>query len=163
VQNQSQSSAQSQSAQKNTSNNSEISISDFVKKYDFFIPVDFLNSDFQICTLHDLMHSDEKVYDTGPKSQQILKELVNTCENVFWNGPLGMFEDERCKSTKDFIQFLDENKIDIFVGGGETVMAVRKYSERIERFKISTGGGSLLTLMSGGSMPGLEICEMKYA
>jgi 3-phosphoglycerate kinase len=54
-----------------------------------------------------------------------------------------------------------ENNLTSSVWGGDTVAAIRNYSESIieELSHVSTGGGSCLEMLSGKKLPALEILK----
>lgn len=128
-------------------------LSRFVEKTIFFIPIDFLTENNEIINYQQIFDYDS-VIDIGPKSLRMLKEAISQSEEIFWNGPLGIFEDPKCTSTKELIEMLNSKKC--LVGGGETNMAVKKYGGNLE---MSTGGGALLNLLANVDMPGLDACE----
>lgn len=134
--------------------------SSLIKKYDLLIPVDYLTDKFEYKTILDILSDGSEVLDIGPITMSLLQSIMKVSKNIFWNGPFGMFENDKCVGTRWLVELITERKESmILVGGGETAMAVRKYSNQNEHIRISTGGGALLTLMSGVKMKGLEICE----
>ncbi|ELQ75096.1 3-phosphoglycerate kinase, partial [Trachipleistophora hominis] len=98
--------------------------------------------------------------DIGPESLKELERLVNNSQSIFWNGPVGMFEDEKCANgTEKLVRLLEmaqkKGKY-VLVGGGETAYAARMFGH-LEN--VSTGGGALLSYMEGADMPGVNILE----
>jgi phosphoglycerate kinase len=136
----------------------DVNINDVhIKSGEIILPVDFLvinNGKYEMKNFNEILESDTCI-DLGEKSIQLLKGLIEEVEtNIFMNGPLGKFEDERAISTREIIKSLENRNA--ILGGGETLTAVLKYS-KIEKFAhISTGGGALLDFINKMKMPGIE-------
>ncbi len=76
---------------------------------------------------------------------------------VFWNGPMGMFEDERFASgTRTVAQAMADTKAFTVVGGGDSAAALAQFNLDDEVDHVSTGGGASLELLENGDLPGLE-------
>lgn len=97
--------------------------------------------------------------DIGPETIKMLQELIKKSRSIFWNGPPGIFEDEKCTGTEKIVKLLEEaekNGKYVLVGGGETACAARKLGHISN---VSTGGGALLSLLEGSDMPGIRALE----
>ncbi len=76
---------------------------------------------------------------------------------VFWNGPMGMFEDERFASgTRTVAQAMADTKAFTVVGGGDSAAALAQFKLDDEVDHVSTGGGASLELLENGDLPGLQ-------
>ncbi len=101
----------------------------------------------------------EAIFDIGPETIKLYADYIKKSKTVIWNGPMGMYEIDKFKSgTKGIaISIATNTKIDNFsvVGGGETVEALKltKMFKYIDW--VSTGGGAMLSYLSGKKMPGL--------
>ncbi len=106
--------------------------------------------------LTDKIPDDSAAYDIGKKSIDELKELISKANFVVWNGPMGMFENERFENgTKELVKALEQSNAYRIVGGGETITALEAWSS-IERFDhVSTGGGAMLKFIENPMLPGL--------
>lgn len=95
--------------------------------------------------------------DIGKKTIDIfIKELTNG-KTIFWNGPLGIFEEEKfSKGTYEIAKGLAEVDGFKLVGGGESVMAIEKAGISNKITHISTGGGASLEFLGGKKLLGLE-------
>ena len=104
----------------------------------------------------DAIPSDLMVVDIGPDTRARYVEVLAGARTVFWNGPMGVFEVERfAAGTVAVAEALASCPGFTVVGGGESVMAVRRagVDERIDH--VSTGGGASLALVSGDELPAL--------
>jgi phosphoglycerate kinase len=77
--------------------------------------------------------------------------------SVFWNGPMGMFEDERfANGTRTVAQAMADTKAFTVVGGGDSAAALAQFKLDDEVDHVSTGGGASLEYLELGDLPGLE-------
>jgi phosphoglycerate kinase len=96
-------------------------------------------------------------YDIGPGSAAAFTDVVMDARMVFWNGPMGMFEDERFESgTRTVAQAMADTKAFTVVGGGDSAAALAKFRLDDEVDHVSTGGGASLELLENGDLPGLK-------
>ncbi len=98
-----------------------------------------------------------KGLDIGPESAKAFAEAIAEAGTILWNGPMGMFEDERfAEGTKKVAEAVANAEGFSVVGGGDSASAVAKFgfADRIDH--ISTGGGASLELIEKGDLPGLE-------
>ncbi len=95
-------------------------------------------------------------YDIGPGSAAEFSDVIMEARTVFWNGPMGMFEDERFASgTKTVAQAMADTKAFTVVGGGDSAAALAQFMLDDEVDHVSTGGGASLELLEHGDLPGL--------
>jgi len=96
-------------------------------------------------------------YDIGPGSAAAFTDVIMDARMVFWNGPMGMFEDERFASgTRTVAQAMADTKAFTVVGGGDSAAALAQFRLDDEVDHVSTGGGASLELLENGDLPGLE-------
>ncbi len=101
------------------------------------------------------------VGDIGSKTCENFKGEIKKGKTIFWNGPLGIFEEEKfSKGTFEIAKSLSE--VDAFkvVGGGESVMAIEKAGISSKITHISTGGGASLEFLGGKTLPALEALKL---
>lgn len=130
------------------------------------IPVDVVAADdfsndanTQICAIDAIPDGWEGV-DAGPKSREIFDEIVNKCKTILWNGPLGVFEMESFAAGTialgHSIDKATKNGAFSLVGGGDSVAAVKQFGFAEKVSYVSTGGGAMLEMLEGKSLPGIE-------
>ena len=97
--------------------------------------------------------------DAGPKSLEKIKEVILQSKTILWNGPLGVFEMENfANGTKELGNFIAEatkNGAFSLVGGGDSVAAVKEFGLEPKMSYVSTGGGAMLEMLEGKSLPGI--------
>ena len=100
--------------------------------------------------------------DIGEKSIKLFSKIISSSNTLLWNGTVGVAENPNfAVGTNRIVDAIVENNLTSIVGGGDTVAAIRNYSESIieELSHVSTGGGSCLEMLSGKKLPALEILK----
>ena len=100
-----------------------------------------------------------KYLDIGSKSVSNFREIILNAKIIIWNGPMGMFEDGRFANGTDGVaQAVVDSQAFKIIGGGDTISAVDKFG--LDKFDfVSTGGGAMLTFLSGEKLPGLDALD----
>ena len=97
-----------------------------------------------------------KGLDIGPGSAAEFGDVIHESRMVFWNGPMGLFEDARfAAGTRAVGQALADAKAFTVVGGGDSAAAAAEFGLAPYMDHISTGGGASLELLENGDLPGL--------
>ena len=98
--------------------------------------------------------------DIGEKSREIFHQEILTSNTIFWNGPMGVFEKELfSEGTSSICNSLREAKekgVNVIVGGGDSIAALKKLGKEEWVGYISTGGGALLESLEGKTLPGVK-------
>jgi phosphoglycerate kinase len=108
----------------------------------------------------DSIPDDLMVVDLGPESRRRYTAAIDGARTVFWNGPMGVFEiDAFAKGTIAVAEAMARCGGFTVVGGGESVMAIRRAGvvDRIDH--VSTGGGASLSFLTGDLLPALAALE----
>ncbi|HET8808943.1 MAG TPA: phosphoglycerate kinase [Flavobacteriaceae bacterium] len=97
--------------------------------------------------------------DVGPETSEIFHEIILKSKTILWNGPLGVFEMEAfSKGTialgKSIAEATQKGAFSL-VGGGDSVAAVKKFGFEKEVSYVSTGGGAMLEMLEGKTLPGI--------
>lgn len=122
------------------------------------LPTDIVGLDAkgQFATFGVRLPEGAKGLDIGPGSAAEFADVVLDARTVFWNGPMGMFEDERfAAGTKAVAQAMADTKAFTVVGGGDSAAALAQFRLDDEVDHVSTGGGASLELLELGDLPGL--------
>lgn len=96
--------------------------------------------------------------DIGPKTVKNFTAALDKAATVFWNGPMGVFENPAfSEGTFAVAKALANSKGIKIVGGGDSAAAavLSGYADKMTH--ISTGGGASLEYLQGEKLPGLEI------
>jgi phosphoglycerate kinase len=97
--------------------------------------------------------------DAGPQSLVNFKEVILQSKTILWNGPLGVFEMENFAngtiSLGNFIAEATEKGAFSLVGGGDSVAAVKQFGLEPKMSYVSTGGGAMLEMLEGKTLPGI--------
>lgn len=97
--------------------------------------------------------------DAGPKSLENFRKVILDSKTILWNGPLGVFEMENfAKGTIElgnFIAEATEKGAFSLVGGGDSVAAVKQFGLEDKMSYVSTGGGAMLEMLEGKTLPGI--------
>jgi phosphoglycerate kinase len=94
--------------------------------------------------------------DIGPGSAVEFCDLIAEARTVLWNGPMGVFEDERfAAGTRTVAEAVADCRGFTVVGGGDSAAAARQFGVDDQMDHVSTGGGAALELIERGDLPGL--------
>jgi glyceraldehyde 3-phosphate dehydrogenase len=117
----------------------------------------------ELTLIEDIYSSDMNVYDISIEGFLYLKNLLSDFDIIFWNGSLGVIEDNRYAAGS--ISLLNTLKLlvdkTIIIGGGETASLVEDKNKNPHIY-VSTGGGALLEhlqnkILYNSNLVGLEI------
>ena len=123
-------------------------VKDILNEYSFKIvlPIDVVvNNNDNISTIDSKSVTEGAIYDLGPKTLQVYRDILDESETVFINGTIGLYEDERYnKGTIELFNILRRcNNIKI-AGGGDAVASINTLGYQDAFNYLSTGGGATL-------------------
>ena len=106
--------------------------------------------------------NDDIALDIGDKSIENFKNILDKCNTVVWNGPLGYSEIEKySKGTKEILKYLSDKNKTVIIGGGDTASAAINFGYKESFTHVSTGGGASLEFLEGKNLPGIEVIDEK--
>jgi len=95
--------------------------------------------------------------DIGPQTEKLFCTELLSAKTVFWNGPMGVFENPKmCQGTFAIAKALSGLEADTIVGGGDTASAAKASGFADMLTHISTGGGASLEYLQGDPLPGID-------
>jgi phosphoglycerate kinase len=98
--------------------------------------------------------------DAGPETNFAFARVIENSKTILWNGPVGVFEmDNFATGTLKLgvaIAEATEKGAFSLVGGGDSVAAVKKFHLDDKVSYVSTGGGAMLEMLEGKTLPGIE-------
>lgn len=101
--------------------------------------------------------------DVGPKTLEALHPVILDSKIILWNGPLGVFEMDKFSNGTiklgEFIAQATQNGTFSLVGGGDSVAAVKQFKLDTKMSYVSTGGGAMLEMLEGKTLPGVQAIE----
>ena len=122
------------------------------------LPIDIV-TDKKECFITDIT-KEEKGLDIGSKTVKLFKQYLENSKTIIWNGPVGMFEEEKySKGTKGICEILKNIEAVKIAGGGDTASAIKNFGYQNIFTHISTGGGASLELLEGKILPGIDVIK----
>jgi phosphoglycerate kinase len=119
-----------------------------------------LNASPEIKNLNNIS-KDELILDIGPKTIQIIKQLIEESNTILWNGPAGYFENSSfakgsIEIAKKIVEKSKKNTIYSVAGGGDTVALLNNVGATDYLNFVSTAGGAFLEYLEGKELPGIK-------
>jgi phosphoglycerate kinase len=103
---------------------------------------------------------EELIVDIGPRTMAAYADEINHAGTVFWNGPMGVFEQPRFSAgTVAMAHAMADSSATTVVGGGESVEAVNQTGVADRLTLVSTGGGAALEFLEGKTLPGVAALQ----
>jgi phosphoglycerate kinase len=98
--------------------------------------------------------------DIGPKTLDLYRQRILAARTVFWNGPMGLFEQKPwAEGTFGVAKAMAQCSGITVVGGGDSAAAVEEAGLVGQMKHVSTGGGASLEFIEGRELPGVKACE----
>ncbi len=115
-----------------------------------------VDADGTFATYGTRLPAGAKGFDIGPGTAAAFSDVIMDSRTVFWNGPMGVFEDERfAAGTRTVAEAMATTKAFTVVGGGDSASALAQFGFADDVDHVSTGGGASLELIEHGDLPGL--------
>ena len=124
-------------------------------KCPLYLPEDSVLDDESVVT--HAIPENRRGLDIGPKTAALWSEKLKEAKTIFWNGPVGLFEDPLfAKGTKKMAEAIVKSGALTIVGGGDSVAAIESQGLASKISHLSTGGGASLEYIEKGTLPGIE-------
>lgn len=136
------------------------------RKVDLLLPVDHVCGAEPKETAERVVVNDRAIpdglmgLDIGPKTLDRYRQRIAAAKTVFWNGPMGLFEQKPwSEGTFGIARAMAASPAVTVVGGGDSAAAVEQ-AGLVDKMKhVSTGGGASLEFIEGRELPGVKACE----
>ena len=118
------------------------------------------SSESRVCSV-DAVQDDEMILDQilSPKAS----EKISKAKKIIWNGPVGVFEKKLfARGTKELAEAIASSNAYSLAGGGETLLAIKMFTDKSNISYCSTGGGAFLEFMEGKALPSLSALGFKF-
>jgi phosphoglycerate kinase len=124
---------------------------------DFIVADEFSESAKNEVAPADALPDDWMGLDIGPETAALFAQRIAGAGEVFWNGPMGVFEMAPfAAGTRAVAVAMAECPGITVVGGGDSVAAVNQFGVAAKMDHVSMGGGASLELLEGAVLPGVE-------
>lgn len=100
--------------------------------------------------------------DIGPKTAELFADEIAKAKLIFWNGPMGVFEQKDFANGTIAICKAVAKLNDCFsvCGGGDSAAAIKEFGYKDSFSHVSTGGGASLEMIENdGHLPGVDILK----
>ncbi len=103
----------------------------------------------------------KRAIDVGPKSVTSIKQAMDQCKTIVWNGPMGVFEippfDHGTNALAQYVaEKTAQGSLVSIAGGGDTVAALENAKSKSHFSYVSTAGGAFLEWLEGKDLPGVS-------
>ena len=118
------------------------------------------SSESRACSV-DAVQDDEMILDQilSPKAS----EKISKAKKIIWNGPVGVFEKKLfSQGTQELAEAIASSNAYSLAGGGETLLAIKMFTDKSNISYCSTGGGAFLEFMEGKALPSLSALGFKF-
>jgi phosphoglycerate kinase len=118
------------------------------------------SSESRVCRI-DAVENDEMILDQI-LSSKVLKKIADA-RQIIWNGPVGVFEQKPfSQGTQELTEAIAASNAYSLAGGGETLLAIKMFTDKSNISYCSTGGGAFLEFMEGKALPSLSALGFKF-
>lgn len=143
-------------------------VKDLIEKYPnkIMIPFDFIaadniNNPKKTKTINfekkQKLPKNWALLDIGPGTIKKYLKLLKDAETVFWDGPMGKYEDPRFrKGTLAIAEAVAKNHETTILAGGDTAAIAEDFGLIFRYSHVSIAGGATLEYLSGKKLPGIE-------
>tara|TARA_A100001011_G_scaffold400166_1_gene512892 strand:+ start:25 stop:1218 length:1194 start_codon:yes stop_codon:yes gene_type:complete len=114
----------------------------------------------------DEISSKDMILDIGKKTIELINNVIDGSNTIFWNGPAGYYENKDFSlGTLSIAKKISENtsskSLISIVGGGDTLAAIKNSNFKNVFTHLSTAGGAFLESLEGKVLPGINVLKIK--
>ncbi|HSW86753.1 MAG TPA: phosphoglycerate kinase [Rhabdochlamydiaceae bacterium] len=135
------------------------------KKVKIWLPKDLIiakGSEIKCVSIEEGIPDQWQGMDIGPATIAEWKSALSKAATIFWNGPVGVFENPKfATGTNEIATTLSTLKATTIVGGGDSVSAINALGIAQKFTHVSTGGGASLEFIEFGRLPGIDALSDK--
>ncbi|MDD5341042.1 MAG: phosphoglycerate kinase [Patescibacteria group bacterium] len=114
----------------------------------------------KVSELNKLKKKNFIIADIGNRTELYFESFIKSAETFVWNGAMGVFEIPQFSHGSDYLAKIMamQARGDAFgvVGGGETIMLIKRNHLESWFDFVSTGGGAMLEFLEGKVLPGIK-------
>ena len=100
--------------------------------------------------------------DIGPRTVEEFAMTIAEAKTILWNGPMGVFELEPFSAgTRGVATTIAGSSAYSVAGGGDSLLAIRRFGLEDGFDHLSTGGGASLEFLEGRELPGVTVLEVE--
>lgn len=130
---------------------------------DSVITSEFSNDTERSVSPINTIPDDKMGLDAGPDSRANFAKVIAQSKIILWNGPLGVFEmtnfEAGTRALGEAIVEATQNGAFSLVGGGDSVSAAKQFGFDKGVSYVSTGGGAMLEMLEGKTLPGIKALQ----
>jgi phosphoglycerate kinase len=98
--------------------------------------------------------------DIGPRTVEEFARILADAKTILWNGPMGVFELEPFSAgTRGVATAIAGASAFTVVGGGDSLLAIKRAGLEDSFDHLSTGGGASLEFLEGATLPGIQVLQ----
>ncbi len=98
--------------------------------------------------------------DIGPRTVEEFARTIADAKTILWNGPMGVFELEPFSAgTRGVATAVAGTDAFSVIGGGDSLLAVKRLGLEGSFDHLSTGGGASLEFLEGNELPGIAVLQ----